>query len=313
MTPQQRAVVTGGAGFLGSRVIARLLEGDWDVTAIDNLTRGTKGLIERFAGHARFRLVEADIAGDRIADVIRTASPNVVYHLAAHHFIPYCTAHPVETLRVNVVGTQRILDAIGAVAACRRLVFISTGDVYAPAMEPHSESSTKGAGNIYGLSKLVGEQLLDLARRARPDIRFLVARMFNLYGPGETNAHVVPDILDEIARGPVLRLGNIDAIRDYLYVDDAAEALCRLAVYDGAESVFNVGSGCGRSVRDLIAVIERALQIRLTVETDPAKLRAVDRPRLVADASRAARELGWRALTSIDEGIVRTLASRRSR
>ena len=313
MSALRRAVVTGGAGFLGSHVVGRLLDTAWDVTVIDNLAKATKAHTQRFADRDHFRLIEADIAGEHIGDVMSAASPDVVYHLAAHHFIPYCTAHPAETLRVNVLGTQRILDAVGTASTCRCLVFISTGDVYAPSLEPHTESGTKGAGNIYGLSKLVGEQLLDLARRARPDVRFFVARMFNLYGPGETNAHVIPDILNEIARGPILRLGNIDAIRDYLYVDDVADALCRLATYDGPESVFNIGTGRGQSVRDLIGVIERALQIRLTVETDPAKLRPVDRPRLVADASRAERELGWRALTSIEEGVVRTLASRELR
>ena len=112
MSALRRAVVTGGAGFLGSHVVGRLLDTGWDVTVVDNLAKGTKARTQTIADRDHFRFIEADIAGEHIRDVMSAASPDVVYHLAAHHFIPYCTAHPAETLRVNVLGTQRILDAI---------------------------------------------------------------------------------------------------------------------------------------------------------------------------------------------------------
>ena len=190
-----------------------------------------------------------------------------------------------------------------------RFVLASTADVYLPSDDPHHESAPLGSTNIYGSSKEFCERLLVLARRRFPSTRFLATRFFNLYGPGETNPHVLPDIIAWLRKGNILRLGNIEAKRDYVYVSDVADALVALADYRGAYDVFNIATGESRSVRDLVAVLERVLGSRISVETDPTKLRPVERQNLLADVTVARTELGWRPTVSIDDGLARTLGA----
>jgi len=190
--------------------------------------------------------------------VVADVRPAVVFHLAAIHFIPYCVAHPSETLLVNVVGTQLLLDALAAVPDAR-LVFASTADVYAPSDRPHREDDPVATTNVYGASKRFCEDLFAVARRQDPSRRIVAARFFNVFGPGETNPHVLPDILGALRGGSVLRLGDLEPRRDYVHVRDVAEALVRLAAYDGPEAVFNVGTGIGTSVRDLVDTLSEVL------------------------------------------------------
>jgi len=296
-------LVVGGAGFVGHHLVPRLLDDDHDVVVIDNLSRGS---LERFGpslGDARLGLVRGDVTDAvLVREVIAEVRPAVVFHLAAIHFIPYCTAHPSETLLVNVVGTQLVLDALAPVPDAR-LVFASTADVYAPSAQAHREDDPIETTNVYGASKRVCEDLLAVARRQDAGRRIVAARLFNVFGPGETNPHVLPDILAQVREGGVVRLGNLEPRRDYVHARDVADALARLAAYDGPETVFNVGTGIGTSVRALVETLGAVVGQRLRVEQDPERVRPVERMHLVADATRARRELGWAPRLDLREGL----------
>jgi UDP-glucose 4-epimerase len=237
-----------------------------------------------------------------VREVVAATQPAVVFHLAAIHFIPYCIAHPSETVLVNVVGTQLVLDALATVPDAR-LVFASTADVYAPSQGPHREDDPIATSNVYGASKHFCETLFEVARRVSPTRRIVSARFFNVFGSGETNPHVLPDILAQVREGNVLRLGSLEPRRDYVHARDVAAALVRLAAYDGTETVFNVGTGIGTSVRELVDVIGGVLGRRLRIEQDPARVRPVERMHLVADVSRARRELGWTPQLGLRDGL----------
>jgi UDP-glucose 4-epimerase len=131
----------------------------------------------------------------------------------------------------------------------------------------------------------------------------VAARLFNVFGPGETNPHVLPDILRQLREGNVLRLGNLDPRRDYVHARDVADALVRCGAHDGPETIFNVGTGVGTSVRELVATLADVLGRSLRIEQDPARVRPVERMHLVADVGRAFRALGWTARTGLREGI----------
>jgi UDP-glucose 4-epimerase len=296
-------LVVGGAGFVGYHLVPRLLESDHDVVVIDNLSRGS---LERFGPHlgdARLGIVRGDVTDAvLVREVVAEVRPAVVFHLAALHFIPYCTAHPSETLLVNVVGTQLVLDALAPVPDAR-LVFASTADVYAPSSRPHREDDPMETANVYGASKRACEELFAVARRHDPARRIVAARLFNVYGPGETNPHVLPDILAQVRDGNVVRLGNLDPRRDYVHARDVAEALVRLGAWDGPETVFNVGTGIGTSVRELVETLGVVLGRTLRVEPDPARVRPVERMHLVADVERAQGALGWTARLGLRDGL----------
>lgn len=305
----RRVLITGGAGFVGSHLTRQLLEQNFEVVVVDNFSNGRRDNIIPFLSSSQFELMEGDITdASFIKESIGSFAPQIIYHLAAVHFIPYCVAHPKETLQVNVVGTQQILEAIGLVHPSR-FILASTNDVYIPSDIPHTESDPLGSPNIYGTSKLFCEHLIRLAENLYPDTRFLIARFFNIFGPGDTSSHVLPHMLSSLKDGNLLRLGNMQPQRDYIYVNDVVQALLQLVTYQGDEKIFNVGTGIGRSVWDLVEALRSITGLPIRVKTDYTKVRAMERQKLVADISLALRELKWAPSVSFEQGLKETIAS----
>jgi UDP-glucose 4-epimerase len=296
-------LVTGGAGFVGSSLIDALLERceDARITVLDNLFNGHEAYLPK---SPRVSLVKVDLR-DRpgVMDAIDRHRPEVVFHLAALHYIPYCDAHPSETLEVNVIGTQNLLDA------CRKampsvLVAVSTVAVYPVRDEPNPEDSPTGPVDIYGLSKYFNEKQVELYAR-QASTRCAVARLANVYGPRETNPHVIPEIIRQMLQGSdSISLGNVKPRRDYIYVTDVARGLMSIAAgNDHPYRVYNVGTGREYSVEEIIAHLVAISGRPLRVAVDPERVRATDRMHLVCDLRRIGEELGWAPEHSIRSGL----------
>lgn len=299
----RRALVTGGAGFIGARLVHDLRAAGWSVCVLDDFSVGRAEDLA-FAGGV-VECVAADVADARaVAAIVAEWRPTVVFHLAALHFIPQCEREPVRVIQTNIVGTQRVIDALAERPGCR-LVFASTADVYATCATPHSESSPLAPGTLYGITKLAGELLVGRAIAQGTTCR--IARLFNVFGPGDRTPHVLPDIVHGLAQRGALDIGHLDPVRDYVYVNDVTRALMMLADFEGREYIFNVGSGKGRSVQDLVDAVLDVHGAPVAVRTDSAKLRPVDRPVLIADTYLARTVLGWSPTTTFRDGIERTL------
>ena len=200
-------VVTGAAGFLGSHVVDELVARGVPTLAIDDFSVGKGANLGRHEGNPHFRVVRLDVRDTgRLNTLFQAHRPAAVIHLAAIHFIPACIADPPRAVSLNVHGTQSVLTAAQK-AEVDRFWFASTGDVYAPAETPHDEEGLVAPFNIYGLSKWIGEHLVALEAKQRPSSRFVVGRLFNLYGPRETNPHILPEILSQLAPGLKRRCG----------------------------------------------------------------------------------------------------------
>lgn len=306
LTTTARALVTGGAGFVGRRLVRALIAQGTRVCVLDNFSAGRREDLASAVASGACHIIEADVAdAAAVANAIEEAAPSVVFHLAAMHFIPQCESEPVTALQTNIVGTQSVVNAVKARPGCR-MVMASTGDVYAISADPHHEQSPLGPKSIYGLTKWTAERLIQHAGERGLDYR--IARLFNVFGPGDRVRHVLPDIMSGLSRGNVLSLGNLEAVRDYVYVDDVARAFIALSQHDGTDRIFNIGTGHGRSVRDLVRGIETACGFPLTIQTDPAKLRPVERPALVCDPALAGHALGWRSTTTFEDGLRAILA-----
>lgn len=299
-------VVTGGAGYLGSYVVERLLERGLPVTVVDDLSSGRPQHLRAFEGVSGFTHERLDIrTTGAVTDLFRAIQPGVVIHLAALHFIPAAVADPPLAVSLNVHGTQSLLSA-ARTANVETFWLASTGDVYEPSEAPHREESPCAPFNIYGLTKLMAEHLVALESRLRPQARFFVGRLFNLYGPRETNPHILPEILEQLRRDrrAPLRLGNLWPLRDLVPVADAARA-----VIESAErcppglSVMNVATGTAQSMQDVLDVIDHLLRGQLRVVTDPAKVRPVERGHLQADVTRLRGLLGWAPHADLERGI----------
>lgn len=302
-----RVLVTGGAGFIGVPLVRRLLRAGCDVAVMDNFRVSKPERIAELCPPAT--LMEVDLV-DRgsVMAAVSEWQPQISFHLAALHFIPECRSHPAETLAINVLGTQHLLDALGELNPPGRVLFMSTADVYKPSQERHPETAAVGSDNVYGLSKQAGEQLV-AQYRAATGAPVTVVRQFNVYGPGETNPHVIPEIVAQLHAGDRLRLGNLDAKRDYIYVDDVADGLIALATRSPSGGPVNLGTGESHSGHRLIAELSALTGRPIHVEQDPDRLRPSDRPNLQADVRLLRSLMPDFAPVLITEGLKRLLVA----
>ncbi|MFY1691975.1 NAD-dependent epimerase/dehydratase family protein [Plantactinospora sp. WMMB782] len=300
-------LVTGGAGFLGVAVVRRLRAAGRQVTVVDDGSAGTLRRLREFADdadvvHHRTSVCDADA----VAELHHAVRPWAVIHLAAKHFIPECERDPGETGRVNVDGTASLLAAWRAHRP-QRFVFASSAAVYADSTRPLSERSRCAPPTLYGRTKLAGERMVH-RHAARRGVAALSVRLFNLYGPGPTVEHLVPTALAQARAGGPLRLGDLRTVRDYVYVEDAADAVLALLA-QGATGRVNVGTGRGTAGRDVVAGILEILGLPGTAVFDPARTRACDSPAVVADIRRLRTLLpAWRPV-QLHEGLSRTARS----
>ena len=298
-----RVVVTGGLGFVGHALTEQLVRRGAEVLVVDDESLGRR---ENLASEIRdnVRVETIDILDvDRVANVFASHKPDRVFHLAAIHFIPLCDREPRRAIRVNVEGTQSILDA-ARTSDVGGLVLASTAAVYAPSDDPHTEDSTIGPTDIYGLTKLWDEHLGNLFHQ-QTQTPVGVVRLFNAAGPGESNPHLIPTVIQQLRQGPDLKLGNLATERDYIHVHDAAAGFIAMAegLTHDAVITANVGSEDAVSGEVLVRMIGDLMNVQPVVHQDPARMRKSDRPRLISDCGRAQELLGWKTERSLVDAL----------
>lgn len=300
---RRRILVTGGCGFVGSHLVCELVrEGGFEVAVLDDLSLGVPDNL----GSAReaVTLFTGDIRDVSAVDlVLGEFGPETVIHLAALHFIPACEADPKRCIDVNVGGTQAVLSACER-SVVQSVVLASTAAVYAPDAVAHGDDARIGPTDVYGLSKRFAEQLAELFHR-KTGTAVGVARLFNVFGPGETNPHLIPAVIRQAQAGSELKLGNLTTKRDYVYVEDVARGIMALAgrVEAHGQLTCNLGREEAVDGLELVDAIGELMGRRLDVLSDPARMRASDRPLLLSDCSRARSMLSWSARTSLRDGI----------
>jgi UDP-glucose 4-epimerase len=301
LTTGHTVLVTGAAGFLGVPVVQRLCATGCSVVAVDDGSAGTLSRLEKLPTDPRLTVRVLDIR-DRtpLMNLVATVRPWAVIHLAARHFIPACEACPTETLDVNVLGTQHLLDACAEYPP-RRFLLASSADVYAPSTAPHAEDDLLQPRGVYGSSKLLGEALLRDQVDRIPGCDTVVARLFNLYGPGDPHPHLVPEILTQADRGAHLQLGDLSTARDFVYIDDAAEAVHALLHTNNVGTV-NIGSGRATTGHELIESIAELMDQQFEIRCDLPG-RRFPRPVLHAVTDKLRRVLPWWPRTSLHDGL----------
>jgi UDP-glucose 4-epimerase len=298
--------VTGGAGFIGSLVVRRLIDAAAYVLAVDDLSVGRAwNYPSQIEG--RSRALEGDIRDPHCLEEIVAFDPEVAIHLAAIHYIPYCLEHPDHTRDVNVGGTEAVLSALRR-TSIRGVVFASSAAVYGFSDDALSEVAPIRPDSVYGESKVEGEHLLELFHEERGDTRCIALRFFNAYGPNETNRHVIPHILAAHLADRVVALGSRWPERDYVFVEDVAKAVLRATQGPPTYQVFNVGTGIGTSVDRLLQAIERVTGVPPHTEHDPRRVRDSE-GHLVADISSIGASLAWHPQVSLERGLQAILGS----
>ena len=304
-----RGLVTGGAGFIGSTLVERLLRDGWEVTAVDAFDpyypRAQKERNLQGAGkHPAFRLVEADTRdAGALAAAFDVARPEVVFDLAARAGVRPSIADPDAYVATNLVGLQHTLGNAARHAA--RLVFASSSSIYGEDdRRPFVEDQARGRPiSPYGATKVAGEALCH-AHHAVTGLPVAVARLFTVYGPRQRPDLAIHAFARRILAGePIELFGEGRPVRDYTYVDDLVDALVRLAALDDGYLVVNLGSDRPIAVTEMVAELERALGMSAERRLLPPQ--PGDVPGTHADVSRARDRLGWTPTTPFPTGIDR--------
>lgn len=311
-----RALVTGAAGFIGSTVVDRLLDADYQVVGIDNLSTGSiTNLDKAFQSNTRrcrrFTFVQADVQAPELAGIVTGSNPDVIFHLAAQVDVRVSVADPQFDARSNVLGTINVCEASRR-AGVRRIVYAASGGSRygEPAVLPVDEGTEVGPLSPYGVAKLAGE--LYLAAYARMyDMAPVCLGLSNVYGPRQNphgEAGVVAIFGSAMVAGrPVTIYGDGTASRDYVYVDDVAAAFVRAGqASDNVTGTYNIGTGEQTTVND----VHRLIAAMLDGCPPPcyAPSRTGELQAIALDSTKARIDLGWRPAVDIVEGIGSTVA-----
>jgi UDP-glucose 4-epimerase len=307
-----RALVTGGAGFIGSNLVDALVERGDEVTVVDNLSTGRRENLDGALARGT-RLVEADIRdGDALRAIFADARPEVVFHLAAQIDVRKSVADPAFDSGINVGGTINVLAAAQAAGVPRVVNTSSGGAIYGEGQEiPAPESHPVAPEAPYGLSKFCAEQYCEIYERMH-GLATASLRYGNVYGPRQDplgEAGVIAIFCGKLLEGgrPTV-FGDGLQTRDYVYVGDVVAANLAAAASE-ATGPFNIGTGVESTVLDIVTALAANADGTFEPDFQPERLGEVRH--IALDTARAQQELGWQARVGLDEGMRITLESLR--
>jgi UDP-glucose 4-epimerase len=314
MPRPMRAIVTGGAGFIGSNLVDALVERGDEVTVVDNLATGRRenlaGAIERGVELAEESITDAAA----MVELAERVKPEAIFHFGAQIDVRKSAADPAWDASVNVVGTINMLEA-ARIVGVRRFVNSSTGGaIYGEAQViPAPETHPAVPEAPYGLSKFCAEQYCEFQRRFH-EVPAVSLRYGNVYGPRQDplgEAGVIAIFCGKLLSGekPTI-FGDGTQTRDYVYVSDVVAANLAALEHPEATGAYNVGTEREASVLDLVEVLRR-IGGQPDFEAEFAPPRKGEVQHIALDTTRAREELGWQAQVGLDEGLERTLASLR--
>ncbi len=304
-----RAVVTGGAGFLGSHLCDRLLAEDWDVLAVDNFITGTAENVRHLAKNAKFKLENEDVSNDDALQV--DGEVGCVLHFASPASPPDYLKHPIATMMVGSIGTQNALEL--ALRKNAKFFMASTSECYGdPEMSPQKEEywghvNSVGPRAVYDEAKRFSEAMT-MAYHRHHGVNTRIVRIFNTYGPRMrlNDGRALPNFVYQALSGQALTIyGDGKQTRSFCYVDDLIDGIYKLMLSDEHMPV-NIGNP------QEITILEFAERIRKHFDNVPQiifePLPQDDPKRRCPDISKAKRILKWEPKINLEEGLKRTLA-----
>lgn len=298
-----KVLVTGGAGFIGSHLVDRLVQEGHDVVVVDNLSTGKRKNVNHAA-----TFYKADIQSSRLERVFRNERPSVIMHLAAQMNVRRSVDDPMFDASVNILGTLNVIEQAARHGA-RKVVFASSGGAIYGEQDifPAPESHPTRPLSPYGISKLSGEHYLSYYQRAS-GIQAVSLRFANVYGPRqdpEGEAGVVAIFIQKMLTGeqPVIN-GNGRQTRDFVFVEDVVEANL-LVMGQGIEGVFNVGTSSETTVNELFAILKELTKSDCKEVHGPAK--KGEQLRSTIDATKLRQQLGWEPKVGLSDGLRKTV------
>ena len=297
-------LVTGGCGFIGSEIVKQLSLLGANVTIIDNLSSGKEKYIQ---GFSNVKLITADLLDDHaIKSVVK--DKEYVINNAALPFIPDSYYMPKKFFDVNVNATISLALAVIKEKKAKRFVHISSSEIYGTARyTPMDENHQTTPQSTYAVSKLAGERVIFTIHKEH-NLPAVIIRPFNSFGPNITQPYIIPEIIRQMEKNDVIKLGNLNAKRDLTYVTDTARGIILSLVKEGViGEVINIGSQRSFSIRELVSLISEIMDKKVSVEVDPSRFRPYDVDTLICNYERATKLLGWKPEITVKEGLEKTV------
>lgn len=302
-----KALIIGGAGFVGGYLINELSENGFEVHAT---CLETENIAEKCAVHTLDIMDKGSIV-----NIFNEILPDVVYHLAAQSSVAVSWSKPQLTAEVNVIGSINVLEALRDCDNPARLIMIGSGEEYGyirPEACPLGEAEPLHPGNIYAATKACQEMIGEIYARAYK-LNIVMVRAFNHSGAKQSSTFVISDFCKQISeietgkKSAEICVGNLSAMRDFTDVRDVVRAYRLLADKGISGKIYNIGRGKAVSIQYILDTALSLADVEIQVKTDPKRMRASDIPIIEPDVSRIFADTGWKAEISVEQTIKDTL------
>lgn len=309
-----RILITGISGFLGSYLVEQC-RARYPSAELFGLCRRSASLATSATMHD-VTLIEADITQtEQMRLAVTQSQPDIIFHLAAQSSVATSWNDPVSALRINAGGAIALLEAIRIERQVPRILLVGSGEQYGsvhPEENPIGEESAFHPINPYGVSKSA-QDLIGYQYHVAYVLPVLRVRLFNTFGPRQSETFVVANFAHQIAKieqglmEPILMVGNLQARRDFLPVEDAVNAMLAVAQRGEPGQAYNIGSGIARSIEEILHRLLKLTTRHIEVRNDPARLRPTEIPLLAADITHIRAHTAWEPTKALDYALEQTL------
>lgn len=301
-----KVLVTGASGFIGSHIVPKLVDREFDVYSFERYVTGRYVL----GRQTSVKTIYGDIKQYfEVKKAIREIQPSIVIHLAALSPVAYSYDHPHEVIETNFLGTVNLAEAcLHEAPNFEQFLFASTSESYGNTTNPIREESVQNPNSPYSVSKVSCEKYL-LYMRGAYDFPITILRPFNTYGRKDNTHFIVERTITQMLQNETTRLGDPIPVRDFLYVDDHVNAyLTCLRNEKAIGEIFNFCTGLGVSIKQLVELIAELTEYKGEVIWNTIPARPLDIMKLIGDYSKAKNALGWKPENTIKEGLEKNVA-----
>jgi len=303
-----RVLVTGGAGFVGSQLVRELIDLKCSVAVYDNFLHGTRENLAEIKEQVS-QIFIGDVLDEwTLMKAFHAFQPEYVFDFVGDTYVPTAYDVPKRFFRINVEGTLNILMAC-KMSMVKRVLYVSSTEVYGEAQQPLMDEDHKlNPMNTYAVSKTAADRLCFTLHKEH-SIPVVIARIFNSYGPRETEPYIIPEIITQLDKRDDVELGNVKAKRDFTYVSDTCKGLIAAICSDipNGDAV-NVGSGFVASVEELVHKIAGIMgKTKYRIRVDERRFRPFDIDLFICNNTKLRKTTGWQPTIDLDKGLKLTV------